>query len=229
MMKLARDIVLATLLFVAIIAAPFVMRAMKPDAPPKPVAAATVSEAHIVPQPSNTSSYDPDRFLPTKRISQAAPSDTGCGGLSRVGRYVPDAELVLQGNGDSIVVGGNAVTDNMATIRVSAGRGTDRLHAEGAGYADASDEHLESVEVYEIQNRQPNVVNVFASGLETTDGAHIVVMGDVGIDMVTLDPCLTWSAPVASGGFARYDAYDLAGNTASVSVSIGVNVTTRTK
>lgn len=231
MKKLLRDIALVIIVFGVILAAPFFIRGFKEETPfdPQPVSSREIPQTpERMDTGSNETALRPETAeIIAKRMIQPAPGGNACVGLSPARRQILDVESILQGHGDSIVTGGKEVTDNMMEGRISAGGGTDRLRADGAGYADMSVDHLDSVEVYELKNDQPNVINVFASGLETVGGAHAVIIGDDGIDSVTLDPCLLWSEPVVSGGFVRYDAHDNDGNAASISVSEGIIVTKR--
>lgn len=223
-----RDVLLILLLFGAIVLAPtvadlFPRRSASPvQAPPAVSAPSTTATAN-----TSEDSRVELRALPglsqTQVTRQHTPSGAGCG-LKSVYGYRSD---IPTPKGDMFIISGALSAENEIRFGIIGGGGIDTLKVDGAGYITLNGGSITGVEILDLRNDAPNVVKMFVQGFGGLDRGHLLVIGDAQ-DTVFLDSCLKWDAPVAVDEgrevYARHDARDEAGNTASVSVTKGVRV-----
>lgn len=206
MKKAIRDAILIVIIFLAVLAAPFVIENFSDDTPPAP-------EEQSAPPP------------PQPRAEP--PAETSGGGSGLPPQPVP-ADLRGESEATPRPPGGACALDEVpsGSARMQGNEGVNTYVHPGGGRIDYDSATLRSFERLSVRNGAANMVNVFASGLAMLgNGRALYIEGDPGIDTVTLDACLTWrEAGRDPEGNTVFNAGDARGNSASVTVSPGVAV-----
>jgi len=217
-MKIVLHIFGILFLFAAILVGPDVWEAM--HAPAKPVTVTPDQEKPVLEE-----ARKPD--LPNMPPQPAPPPPEPVVPQQRGGSGIEGVRG--GGGGDTIIVGGRSIGDNLVPGSFHGGSGNDTLATDGAGWASFDGQHLHSFEIFQLRNDQPNILYILASGLETTDHGTLVVDGDASIDSVWLDPAIKWGDPVTETGYAIYEGKDAGGRAYIVNIMQGVKVEIRQK
>lgn len=200
-------------------------RVTKEGMPPQPEPAVTNDKASAIDNLTSIEEAVSKKPIDTDLV--ITPMDaTNCPVSNIGGQQDYDPKIETRKSGDSFIMPAASV----AKGTIDGAGGVDTIKITDGGSVDVDGKHLISIEIYDIRNDQPNALRIFAAGLATMNGRHAIVIGDKnGSDIVALDPCLQWNDPIAIEDgpepLLRYDAYDKAGNQASVSVTDGVKVT----
>jgi hypothetical protein len=203
MKKILRDVVVIAVLLGAIVAAPFVIDAMKSsETEKKAEAPASVAED----KPAEKTGAKPEEKPKAEASTSITPivPDKDC----------PDINLGA-GKGEA------------ASTGFDGGGGRDTLKTSGDVALDGKS--FSGIEVIDVRDGAANRVTVRGSGLTSLKGHHAYVIGDKDIDTILLDPCLRWNDPISifddgPETLLRFDVYDNHGNVAYLSVTEGMKI-----
>lgn len=241
MKKALRDLLLIVILFGAVLLAPLAVREFGSSETPGKPAPKPAAEKPAAQQSSTSAIFSSDDQMPPQpqpadagespaALGQLAPQDetapvpANCAPVNLGAGSSYDPAIETRAQNDTFVIDAASA----AGMHLDGGGGVDMLRVSGPGDVDVDGEHLVRIEIYNLRNDNPNTLHIEAAALAAMDGRHAMVIGDKSGDKVYLDPCLQWNDPISVEDgpepLLRYDAHDVQGNPASMSVTIGVSV-----
>ena len=111
---------------------------------------------------------------------------------------------------------------------IDGGAGKDTLYVDRGGRVLFTGVGVVNIDIVKVKNDLKNLVVVSASGLASSDNLSLSIIGDAGLDKVSLDGCLDWGFPTWMAATEslpkrwKFEARDSKGDVGFVEVSAGM-------